>query len=86
MINDNYSILFSRPSPAEQSRVSVDKMPEDLNWIAMVDRLSNGDITKHDQIYKTNYVECLNTMAYWYHKDKFIEQVNKAVARKNKHS
>ena len=84
MINDNYSILFSRPSPAEQSRVSVDRMPEELNWIGMVDRLSSGDITKHDKIYRTNYIECLNLMAYWHHRDKYVEQVNKAVARKNK--
>lgn len=83
MINDNYSILFSRPSPAQQSRVSVDKMPDELNWIAMVDKLSNGDITKHKKIYKINYIECLNLMAYWHHKDKYIEQVNRAVARKN---
>ena len=83
MINDNYSILFSRPSPAEQSRVSVDKMPDELNWIGMVDRLSNGDITKHKKIYQTNYIECLNLMAYWHHRDKYIEQVNRAVARKN---
>jgi hypothetical protein len=83
MINDNYSILFSRPSPAQQSRVSVDKMPDELNWIAMVDRLTNGDITKHKDVYGTNYVECLNLMAYWHHRDKYIENVNKANARKN---
>jgi len=83
MINDNYSILFSRPSPAQQSRVSVDKMPEELNWIAMVDRLTNGDITKHKEVYANNYIECLNLMAYWHHRDKYIENVNRANARKN---
>jgi len=82
----DYEILFSRPSPSEQSRVSVDRMPDELNWIGMVDRLTNGDITKHRQVYETNYIECLNLMAYWHHKDKYIEQINKAVARKNKAS
>jgi hypothetical protein len=80
---EDYDILFSRPSPAEQSRVSVDKMPDELNWIGMVDRLSNGDITKHKDVYSTNYLECLNLMAYWHHRDKYIENVNKANARKN---
>lgn len=75
-------MLFSRPSPAQTSRVAVDEMPEDLNWIAMVDRLANGDITKHDQIYKTNYIECLNLLAYYYHRDKYIERINRAEARK----
>jgi hypothetical protein len=80
---EDYDILFSRPSPAEQSRVSVDKMPDELNWIAMVDKLSNGDITKHKEVYGTNYIECLTLMAYWHHRDKYIENVNKANARKN---
>ena len=59
-------------------------MPEELNFIAMVDRLANGDITKHHQIYETNYIECLNLMAYWYYRDKQIEQANKAAARQRK--
>jgi hypothetical protein len=58
-------------------------MPDELNWIGMVDRLTNGDITKHKEVYQTNYIECLNLMAYWHHRDKYIEQVNKANARKN---
>ena len=81
---EDYDILFSRPSPSQKSRVSVDEMPEELNWIGMVDRLSSGDITKHKEVYATNYLECLNLMAYWHHRDKYIENVNKANARKNK--
>ena len=77
-------MLFSRPSPDQRSRVSVNQMPEELNWVAMVDRLANGDITKHDQVYKINYIECLNLMGYWHHRDKYIEQMNKAQERKNK--
>jgi hypothetical protein len=39
----------------------------------MIDRLSNGDITKHDEVYKRNYIECLNLLSYWYERDKFFE-------------
>jgi hypothetical protein len=84
MINKNYEMLFQRPSPAQERRITTNEMPEDLNWIGMVDRLSNGDITKHSQIYNTNYIECLNLLAYWHHRDKYIERINKAEARKNK--
>ena len=56
-------------------------MPEELNWVAFVDKLTNGDITKHKQIYETNYIECLNLMAYWHHKDIYVDQINKAIAR-----
>lgn len=76
-------MLFNQSVPADAVRTSVDKMPEELNWIAMVDRLSNGDITKHDAIYAKNYIECMNLLAYWHHKDKYVEQINKAHRKKS---
>ncbi len=75
--------MFGRSSPAQVNRVAVDEMPEDLNWIGMIDKLSNGDITKHKDVYEINYIECLNLMAYWHHRDKYIEQMNKAIAKKH---
>ena len=45
-------------------------------WISMMDRLSNGDITKHDEIYDRNYIECLNILSYWHEKDRYMEQMN----------
>lgn len=47
------------------------------SWIAMIDRLSNGDITKHDEIYDINYIQSLNLLSYWKVKDDYIEQMNK---------
>lgn len=46
------------------------------SWLSMIDRLSNGDITKHDEIYERNYIECLNLLSYWHEKDKYMEQMN----------
>ena len=46
-------------------------------WIAYIDRLSGGDITKHDEVYERNYIECLNLLSYWLIRDKQIEQMNK---------
>lgn len=45
-------------------------------WVSMIDRLSNGDITKHDAIYERNYIECLNILSYWHERDKYMEQMN----------
>lgn len=45
-------------------------------WLAMVDRLANGDITKHDAIYERNYIECLNLLSYWHERDRYLEQMN----------
>ena len=46
----------------------------------MVDRLAGGDLTKFDQIYERNYIECLNLMAYWRGKDNFINKQNENIA------
>jgi hypothetical protein len=43
----------------------------------MVDRLSIGDITKHDDVYDRNYIECLNLLSYWTERDRYIEENNK---------
>ncbi len=53
--------------------VSIDNR---WNWLSMVDRLSGGDITKHDLVYDRNYIECLNLLSYWHEKDKYMEQIN----------
>lgn len=47
------------------------------SWIAMIDRLSDGDITKHDYIYGYTYIRCLNLLSYWKAKDNYIDMVNK---------
>jgi hypothetical protein len=42
----------------------------------MVDRLSSGDITKHDLVYERNYIECLNLLSFYHERDKYMEQMN----------
>ena len=55
---------------------SKESMDGRWGWVGMMDRLSNGDITKHDAIYERNYIECLNILSYWHEKDKYMEQMN----------
>jgi hypothetical protein len=50
----------------------------------MIDRLANGDITKHDEIYKLNYISCLTQLAWWTERDRYIDEVNKARERAQK--
>ena len=57
----------------KESKANMDRR---WGWISMIDRLSNGDITKHDAIYERNYIECLNILSYWHEKDKYMEQMN----------
>jgi len=34
-------------------------------WLSIVDKLAKGDITKHDQVYKINYIHSLNMLSHW---------------------
>jgi hypothetical protein len=56
-----------------------------FTWLSMVDRLSGGDLTKHDSIYERNWIECLNLLSFWNERDKFIEHQNKQQQLKSKY-
>ena len=57
-------------------RLGQVSMDSKWSWISMIDRLSNGDVTKHEEIYEMNYIQCLNILSYWHEKDKYMEQMN----------
>ena len=57
-------------------RLGQVQMDSKWGWVSMVDRLSNSDITKHEQIYELNYIECLNVLAYWKEKDDYMNEMN----------
>lgn len=46
-------------------------------WIAFLDRLTNGDITKTDLVLDRNYLEVLNLLSYYKTRDQAIELQNK---------
>lgn len=52
----------------------------------MVDKLSNGDITKFNDIYELTYIECLNLLSYYNERDRYYAQINKQQELKNKNS
>ena len=43
----------------------------------MLDRFSNGDILKHDEILQKNYIYTLDIMLYWTLRDEIMEQERK---------
>ena len=57
-------------------RLGAVQMDSKWGWVSMVDRLSNSDITKHEQIYELNYIECLNVLSYWKEKDDYMNEMN----------
>jgi len=50
----------------------------------LVDRLSNGDMTKDKDIYKINYMDSLNRLSYWYFRDKQTKEYDNALELRQK--
>lgn len=75
MILRNYSGLYKRGSEETDQRIGQGSIDGRWTWLAMVDRLANGDITKHDAIYARNYIECLNLLSYWHERDEYYKQI-----------
>lgn len=54
------------------------------DYIAMVMRLANDDITKTDLVYERQLIDCLNVLSYWKERDKYNEELNKRLANKGR--
>ena len=50
----------------------------------MIDRLSNGDITKQDAVYSRNYIESLNLLSFWHQRDKYEASLRKEMEMRQK--
>jgi hypothetical protein len=51
-------------------------------WISFIDRLTGGDITKTDEVYKRNYIETLNLLSFWKKRDdaeRLAQRMNKNI-------
>ena len=73
----NYGNLFNSTKIDEDEyteeelaiEAAIQKDSNVFKWVAMVDKLSNSDITKQDEVFKINYIQALNTLSFWKHND-----------------
>lgn len=78
MIAEQYRGLMNRGTKvSDRNQIQNASIDDRWCWLAMVDRLSKGDITKHERIYELNYIECLNLLSYWNERDRYYEEINK---------
>ena len=59
-------------------------MDERYSWIAMIERLAGGDITKFDAVYQMSVEESYYLMEYWKVRDEWTDECNKIIANKKK--
>lgn len=52
-------------------------MNPEWGYMAMIDRLTNGDITKQDEVFRLPWLQCLTYLLYLKDKDHWVEQMNK---------
>jgi hypothetical protein len=50
-------------------------------WLACIDKLAQGDITKFDAVCRQNFIACLNLLSYWLEKEKRIEKMQEQLNR-----
>lgn len=81
---DLYKDLFSRPTQGDSMGLGSPKIPDEFNWISMIDALANGDITKYEYIYNMKYEECLFNLLYNHHKDRYTNELNRRAALQNR--
>ena len=58
----------------------------DAGWayVAMIDRLTGGDITKDESVLQIEYISCLTRMLYWKDYDEWKEKINRINEQKFK--
>jgi len=54
-----------------------DDQSHKYRWISFMERLSNGDITKWEELYKVEYLSTLNLLSWWKIRDEAEKLANK---------
>lgn len=84
----NFSGLFNSKNIEEEEEESSVETPEfsgRWKWFSIIERLSSGDITKFEEVYKQTYISCLNLLSYWKEKEDYQERIRRRNEMMSKH-
>lgn len=77
-ILSQYENLFKSNNNDEETSISDEPiLPNNFKWLALVDKLAGGDITKFDNIFSQNYISCLNLLSYWKERDDYVNRMER---------
>lgn len=54
-----------------------DDQSHKYRWISFMERLSNGDLTKWEELYRVEYISTLNLLSWWKIRDEAEKLANK---------
>lgn len=60
------------------------EFPTRWNWFMMIEKLAMGDITKFKDVYKQNFISCLNLLSFWKEKDDYVAKMERRQAARDK--
>jgi len=46
-----------------------DDQSHKYRWVAFIDRLTDGDMTKDEEVYRLGYTDTLNRLSWWKTRD-----------------
>tara|TARA_R110000803_G_scaffold67477_1_gene129201 strand:- start:1266 stop:1538 length:273 start_codon:yes stop_codon:yes gene_type:complete len=88
MIFYSYSGLFGgvvETDDEDEIDLPAPTFSERWKWYSIVERLSNGDITRFSEILEQPYVGCLNLLSYWKERDDYQRELQKRQDTAQKH-
>ena len=50
-----------------------------FGWLAIVEKLARGDITKFEEVTNQNYIACLNLLSFWKEREAIQNRINKQI-------
>lgn len=59
--------MFEQHSGGDSNGPVIDQQ---YNWLSLILRLADDDVTKVDIVCEREYLECLNILGYWHQRDK----------------
>jgi len=85
---NNFSGLFGKSKSDDDDQgfdIGAPSMNPKFRWFSIIERLADGDITKFDEIYKQNYINCLNLLSYWKEKQDYEDSMRRRREMMQKH-
>lgn len=89
IILSSYSGLFGKPKSTDDDDQGFDIGAPSINpkwrWFSIVEMLADGDITKFDEVYKQQYINCLNLLSYWKERQDYENSMRRRQEMMNRH-
>jgi len=61
----------------EDEEIEEEGLSSRWKWFSLIEKLSQGDITKFEDVYEQNFISCLNLLSFWKERDEYLRRLEK---------